>query len=65
MRNHFLFSDIPQMTLMPLVLIVGKLDNQWSCGSFHDYRIVQLLNGISRGLSLRKSKKRRTPTRSI
>jgi len=55
-HDHFLFAHIPHVSLLSLMFVVGKLDNQRSRRSFHDnVVVVQVFNRLHGGFSLGKS----------
>lgn len=55
--HHFLSPNVADVSLLSLLLGIGKLDNQRSLRTLHDFDAVQLFNGLDRCVAADKTEK--------
>ena len=59
--NHeFVSTNVAHLSDLTLVLVVRKLDNEWSCRPFHDECVVQMINRLDGRFAVRVTQKCRT-----
>lgn len=55
--HHLLSTNTTDVSLLTLLLVISKLDNQGTLSTFHHFHPIQLLNGLNRRFAVGKLEK--------